>query len=250
MKKQFLGVIVMLASLISLAAKADTVQVAVAANFTAPMKRIAAEFEKDTGHRAVLAFGGTGKFYAQILNAAPFDILLAADDETPTKLAQEGLAIAGSQFTYAQGKLVLWSAQPGVVDDRGEVLQRGSFAHLAIANPKLAPYGVAAAETMKALGVHDFLAPKFVTGENIGQTFQFVQSGNAPLGFVALSQVIQEGGIAAGSAWIVPARLYQPIRQDAIILEKGRANPAAQALMTYLKGDKARKLIQSYGYDL
>lgn len=231
-------------------ARAGEVQVAVAANFTAPMKRIAADFEKDTGHRAQLAFGGTGKFYAQILNAAPFEILLAADDETPTKLAREGLAIAASQFTYAQGKLVLWSARPGVVDDQGEVLKRGDFAHLAIANPKLAPYGVAAVEAMQALGVHDALAPKFVTGENIGQAFQFVQSGNAPLGFVALSQVMQDGKIAAGSAWIVPGRLYQPIRQDAIILEKGRGNHAAQALMTYLRGDKARKLIQSYGYDL
>lgn len=231
-------------------ARAGAVQVAVAANFTAPMKQIAADFEKDTGHRVQLAFGGTGKFYAQILNAAPFEILLSADDETPARLAREGLAITASQFTYAQGRLVLWSAQPGVVDAQGDVLKRGGFAHLALANPRLAPYGQAAVETLKALGVHDALAPKFVTGENIGQAFQFVQSGNAPLGFVALSQVMQDGKIAAGSAWVVPAKLYQPIRQDAVILERGRNNPAAQALMTYLKGDKARKLIQSYGYDL
>lgn len=250
MKKLFSGVIVMLATAIPQAANAESVQVAVAANFTAPMKRIAADFEAATGHRALLAFGGTGKFYAQILNAAPFEVLLAADDETPAKLAKEGLAVAASQFTYAKGKLVLWSAQPGVVDDKGEVLKRGGFAHLAIANPKLAPYGEAAVEVLKNLGLHDALAPKFVTGENIGQAFQFVQSGNAPLGFVALSQVMQDGKIAAGSAWSVPVHLYQPIRQDAIILDKGRANPAAQALMGYLKGDSARKLIQSYGYDL
>lgn len=231
-------------------AQAGEVRVAVAANFTAPMKRIAADFEMDTGHRAQLAFGGTGKFHAQILNAAPFEILLSADGETPARLAQEGLAVAASQFTYAKGKLVLWSAQPGIVDARGEILKRGDFAHLSIANPRLAPYGVAAVEVLKKLGLHDALAPKFVTGENIGQAFQFVKSGNAPLGFVALSQVMQDGRIAAGSAWVVPADLYQPIRQDAVILEKGRANPAAQALMSYLKGEKARAIIRSYGYDL
>lgn len=231
-------------------AQAGEVRVAVAANFTAPMKRIAADFEMDTGHRAQLAFGGTGKFHAQILSAAPFEILLSADGETPARLAQEGLAVAASQFTYAKGKLVLWSAQPGIVDARGEILKRGDFAHLSIANPRLAPYGVAAVEVLKKLGLHDALAPKFVTGENIGQAFQFVKSGNAPLGFVALSQVMQDGRIAAGSAWVVPADLYQPIRQDAVILEKGRANPAAQALMSYLKGEKARAIIRSYGYDL
>ena len=231
-------------------AHAGEVQVAVAANFTAPMKQIAADFETVTGHRAQLAFGGTGKFYAQIVNAAPFEILLSADDETPARLVQEGLAVAASQFTYAKGKLVLWSAQPDIVDARGEVLKRGNFAHLSIANPRLAPYGAAAVEVLKKLGLHDALVPKFVTGENIGQAFQFVQSGNAPLGFVALSQVMQDGKIVTGSAWVVPDDLYAPIRQDAVILAKGRASPAAQALMSYLKGEKARAIIRSYGYDL
>lgn len=236
--------------LIPAAALADEVQVAVAANFTAPMKQIAADFEQATGHKAVLAFGATGKFYAQIKNNAPFEILLAADDETPTKLAKEGAAVSASQFTYAKGKLVLWSAKPAIVDDQGEVLRRGGFDHVALANPRLAPYGAAAVEAMKALGVHDALAPKFVTAENIGQAYQFVKSGNALLGFVALSQVMKDGRITEGSAWVVPANLYQPIRQDAVVLEKGRGKPAAEALMKYLRGDSARTIIKSYGYDL
>jgi molybdate transport system substrate-binding protein len=232
------------------AAHADEVTVAVAANFTAPMKQIAADFEKTTGHKVVLAFGATGKFYAQIRNNAPFEILLAADDETPARLAKEGAAVAASQFTYARGRLVLWSAQEAVVDSKGEVLKQGGFDHLALANPRLAPYGAAAVEAMKALGVHDALAPKFVTAENIGQAHQFVRSGNALLGFVALSQVMRDGKVAEGSAWVVPANLHAPIRQDAIVLEKGKDKPAAEALMKFLQGEAARKVIASYGYDL
>ena len=236
------------AMILSGLAHAEEVQVAVAANFTAPMKRIAADFEKDTGHKALLSFGGTGKFYAQIRNGAPFDILLAADDTTPARLEAEGAAVAGSRFTYAIGTLVLWSPKPGVVDDRGEVLKQGEFRHLALANPKLAPYGVAAIEALTALKLLDALQPKFVQGENIGQTHQFVATGNAELGFVALSQVMQDGRIAEGSAWVVPGDLHQPIRQDAVILATARDKPAAAALMTYLKGDKARAVIKSYGY--
>lgn len=228
---------------------AAEVQVAVAANFTAPMQKIAADFEKDTGHKLLLAFGATGKFYAQIKNGAPFEILLAADDTTPTKLGKEGAAVPASQFTYAIGTLVLWSAKPAVVDAAGDVLKKGSFDHIAIANPKLAPYGAAAVETMKALGVADALQPKLVMAENIAQTYQFVASGNALLGFVALSQVLKDGKIE-GSSWVVPADLYQPIRQDAIILDKGKGNAAAEALMKYLKGDKAKAVIKSYGYGL
>lgn len=235
---------------ISATVHADEIQVAVAANFTAPMKQIAEAFEKDTGHKALLAFGATGKFYAQIKNNAPFEILLAADDETPSKLAKEGAAVAASQFTYAKGKLVLWSAKNAIVDDKGEVLKKAGFDHIAVANPKLAPYGAAAVEAMKALGVLDALQPKFVTAENIGQTFQFVKSGNALLGFVALSQVTKDNQITEGSAWVVPANLYQPIRQDAIVLDKGKGKPAVEALMKYLQGDKAKAVIKSYGYDL
>jgi molybdate transport system substrate-binding protein len=229
---------------------ADEVQVAVASNFAAPMKRIAADFAQDTGHQAQLAFGSTGKLYAQIRNGAPFEVFLAADDETPARLEKEGLAVPGSRFTYAVGRLALWSAQPGLVDTKGEVLKRGGFAHLAIANPKLAPYGAAAIETLTALGLFDALRPKFVQGENIAQTHQFVVSGNAPLGFVALAQVTQDGRLASGSAWIVPAELHRPIRQDAALLDKGRGKPAAAALLDYLRGDKARAVIRGFGYDL
>ncbi|BCB26010.1 molybdate ABC transporter substrate-binding protein [Sulfurimicrobium lacus] len=229
-------------------ALADEVQVAVAANFTAPMKAIAAEFEKDTGHKAQLAFGSTGKFYAQIKNGAPFQVLLAADDETPAKMEKEGMAVAGSRFTYAIGTLVLWSAKPGFVDDKGAVLAKGEFAHLALATPKLAPYGAAAMETLTKMGLVDKLQAKIVQGENIGQTYQFAATGNAELAFVALSQVIKDGKIGAGSAWIVPQSMHAPIRQDAVILASGKGNAAAEALMKYLRSAKATAVIKSYGY--
>ena len=186
-------------------AHAADVQVAVAANFSAPMRKIAPQFEKDTGHKAVLAFGATGAFHAQIRNGAPFQLLLSADDETPAQLEKEGLAVAHTRFTYATGRLVLWSAQAGVVDAKGEVLAMGSFERIAIANPRLAPYGAAAIETLARLHLLDKLQTKFVQGENIAQAFQFVSTGNAPLGFVALSQVMVDGTISKGSAWVVPA---------------------------------------------
>ncbi|MCS4295658.1 molybdate transport system substrate-binding protein [Comamonas sp. BIGb0152] len=229
-------------------AHAGEVSVAVAANFTAPMQKIAAEFEKDSGHKAVLSFGATGKFYAQINNGAPFGILLAADDTTPAKLAQEGKAVAASRFTYAIGQLVLWSKQAGYVDDKGAVLKTGDYRHIAIANPKLAPYGLAAMETLKNLGLTDQVTPKIVQGENIGQTYQFAASGNAQLGFVALSQVMEDGKLREGSAWVVPSTMHEPIRQEAIVLNSAKDNAAATALMDYLKGEKARTIIKSYGY--
>ena len=231
-------------------AHADEVQVAVAANFTAPMQQIAAQFEKDSGHKAVLSFGATGKFYAQIVKGAPFELLLAADDETPARLEKEGQGVAGSSFTYAIGKLVLWSADPALVDAKGEILKKGGFRHLALANPKTAPYGAAAVETMGKLGVLSTLQPLFVQGENISQTQQFITTGNAELGFVALSQVFKDGRITGGSAWIVPASLYEPIRQDAVLLTRGKDKPAAAALAAYLKGDKAKAVIRSFGYEL
>lgn len=241
----------LLASLIgaSFGVHADEVSVAVAANFTEPIQKIAAQFEKDTGHKVAASFGSTGKFYAQIKNGAPFEVLLTADEETPAKLIKENAAVAGSQFTYAIGKLVLWSAKPAIVDATGDVLKNGGFDHLALANPKLAPYGAAAVEVMKTLGVYEALQPKTVTGESIAQAQQFIRTGNALLGFVALSQVLRDGKIE-GSAWIVPAKLYSPIRQDAVILEKGKGKPAAEALMKYLKSDKARAVIKSFGYEL
>lgn len=228
---------------------ADDISVAVAANFTVPMQIIVAGFEKESGHKVQAAYGATGKFYAQIRNGAPFEVLLAADDETPTRLIKDNAAVAGSQFTYAIGKLVLWSAKPAIVDGAGAVLKNGGFNHLAIANPKLAPYGAAAVEAMKGLGLYESIQPKIVTGESIAQAHQFIGTGNALLGFVALSQVLKDGKIE-GSSWIVPARLYAPIRQDAVILEKGKGKPAAEALLKYLKSDKARAVIRSSGYEL
>ncbi len=231
-------------------AQAGDALLAVAANFTAPMQKIAQAFEQDTGHKAVLSFGATGSFYAQIKNGAPFDVLLAADDDTPLKIEKEGLSVVGSRFTYATGQLVLWSKQAGLVDDKGEVLRSGKFQKLAIANPKLAPYGLAATETLTQLGLLSELQPKIVMGESIGQTYQFLVTENAQLGFVALSQVFADGKITQGSAWVVPAKLHNPIQQDAVLLNSGKNNPAAAALLTYLKSDKARAIIKSYGYQL
>jgi len=236
-------------ALASAAALAEEIQVAVAANFTAPMKLIAADFEKDTGHKAVLTFGATGKFYAQISNGAPFEVFLAADDETPARLEKEGAAVNGSRFTYATGKLVLWSAQPGLVDAQGEVLKKGDFKKIAIAAPKLAPYGAAAVETMNKLGLQAALEPKLVQGESIGQAFSFVSTGNAELGFIALSQVYEGGKIKSGSAWIVPDKLHSPIRQDAVLLAKAKDSKAAAQLMAYLKTDKAKAVIRAFGYE-
>lgn len=231
-------------------AHAEEVSVAVAANFTAPMQKIAAEFEKDTGHKATLAFGATGKFYAQITNGAPFEVFLSADDETPAKLENEAHAVKGTRFTYAIGKLVLWSATANYVDSQGDVLSKGDFKHIALANPKTAPYGAAAMEALKNMGLLEKAQAKVVQGENIAQTHQFVSTGSAELGFVALSQVFKDGKLTNGSAWIVPEKNYSPIRQDAIILNKGRNNPGAIALMSYLKGEKARVIIRSFGYEL
>ena len=237
-----------LAALVLPGAHAGEVSVAVAANFTAPMQKIAAQFEQDTGHKAVLSSGATGKFYAQIKNGAPFGILLAADDTTPEKIAREGLGIGATRFTYAIGQLVLWSKQPGYVDAEGKVLQKTDWQHIAIANPKLAPYGLAAMQTLDKLGLTAQVQPRVVTGENIGQTYQFAASGNAQLGFVALSEVMEDGRLREGSAWVVPGNLHEPIRQDAIVLKPGQGSEAAAALMQYLRGDKARAVIKSYGY--
>jgi molybdate transport system substrate-binding protein len=231
-------------------ARAGEVAVAVAANFTTPMQEIVAEFEKDTGHKAVPSFGSTGQFYTQIKNGAPFGVFLAADDTTPAKLEQEGGTVAGSRFTYAVGTLVLWSAKEGFVDDKGDVLKKGGFAHLSIADPAKAPYGVAAVETLRKLGVFKALSAKIVTGNNIAQAHQFVSTGNAELGFVALSQVYKAGKLTSGSAWIVPAELYEPILQDAALLASAKDNDAAIALLRYLREPKAAAIIKSYGYQL
>lgn len=235
---------------IAIPAMAAEVNVAVAANFTAPMKQIVAEFEKETGHRAVLSYGASGKFYAQIKNGAPFQLFLSADDEKPVLLEKDGLTVPGTRFTYAIGALVLWSPKSGFVDAKGEVLKKGNFNKLAIASPKLAPYGAAAIEVLTKQGLLATLTPKFVQGENISQTFQFVSTGNADLGFVALSQIMKDGKISSGSAWIVSGTLHSPIRQDAVLLASGKDNAAAKALLAYLKKDQTKKIIRSYGYDI
>ena len=222
---------------------------AVAANFTAPMNRIAEEFEKSTGHQAVISVGATGKFYAQITNGAPFDVLLSADDETPIKLEEEGFASPGTRFTYATGRLVLWSANSTLVDDKAVVLMRHDFRRLAIAEPKLAPYGMAAMQVLTKMGLLNSLQPKLVTGVSIGQTFSMVSTGNAELGFVAMSQVFENGQLKSGSAWVVPANLHSPLRQDAVLLARGKANPAALQLLIFLKSKQARAIMNSFGYE-
>jgi len=227
-------------------ARSEEVQVAVAANFAAPMQHIATLFEQATGHKAVLSFGSTGKFCAQIRNGAPFDILLAADQAMPAQLGAE--SVPASQFTYAVGSLVLWSATQGLVDAQGTVLKLGRFNHLAIASAKEAPYGAAAVEVLKTLHLFETLQPKIVQGESIGQAYVFVATGNAELGFVALSQVWEKDRLQKGSVWVVPENLYAPLRQDAILLRHGNGNPAALALMTYLKTADARAVMRSYGY--
>ncbi|PBJ03116.1 Molybdate-binding periplasmic protein precursor [Pseudomonas ogarae] len=230
------------------AVQAAEVQVAVASNFTAPIQTIAADFEKDTGHKLITAYGATGQFYTQIKNGAPFEVFLAADDTTPARLESEGDTVKGSRFTYAVGTLALWSAKEGYVDGTGQVLKRNDFRHLSIANPKAAPYGLAATQVLDKLGLTAQVKSKLVEGQNITQAYQFVSTGNAELGFVALSQVYKDGKVTGGSAWIVPAELHDPIKQDAVILNKGRDNPAAVALVDYLKGPKAAAIIQTYGY--
>lgn len=232
------------------AAQADEVQVAVAANFTAPIQAIAADFEKDTGHKLIAAYGATGQFYTQIKNGAPFEVFLSADDTTPEKLEREGDTVKGSRFTYAVGTLALWSAKDGYVDTKGEVLKKNEYQHLSIANPKTAPYGLAATQVLEKLKLTEATKAKIVEGQNISQAYQFVSTGNAELGFVALSQIYKEGKVTSGSAWIVPASLHDPIKQDAVILNKGKDNAAAKALVEYLKGPKAAAVIKSYGYQL
>jgi len=229
-------------------ARPAEVQVAVAANFAEVMQRLAEGFAAATGHQLKLSSGATGKFYSQIVAGAPFEVLLAADDETPRKLVQGGHAVAGSQFTYAIGKLALWSPAPGFVDAQGAVLASGRFAHLAIANPKVSPYGAAAMQVLRARGLEQALAPKLVTGQSIAQAYQFVSTGNAGLGFVAWSQIAVPDRPVPGSYWPVPQTLHEPLRQDAVLLKAGANNPAAAALLAHLKTPAARALIERFGY--
>jgi molybdate transport system substrate-binding protein len=226
--------------------RAAETNVAVAANFTEAAKEIAAAFKQKTGHEAVLSFGSSGQLYTQITQDAPFQIMLSADDERPRKLVDDGLAVSSSRFTYALGKLVLWSK---IVDlTKGdEALKAGKFGRISIANPAAAPYGTAAIETMKALKLHEALKPKIVQGNSIAQAYQFIETTNAELGFVALSQLSSNSG---GSRWLIPQNLYTPIRQDAVLLKKAETSEAAVSFMAFLKGPDARSIIQKFGYDI
>ncbi|MDB5594192.1 MAG: modA [Hyphomicrobiales bacterium] len=225
-------------------ASAAQTNVAVAANFTDAAKEIASAFKQKTGHEAVLSFGSSGQLYAQITQDAPFQILLSADDERPKKLVDEGLGVETGRFTYAVGKLVLWSKAAGTVNGE-ETLKAAAFNKISIANPTAAPYGAAAIEAMKALRIYDALQPKIVQGNSIAQAFQFIDTGNAELGFIAASQL---AGNDSGSRWTVPQTLYTPIRQDAVLLKKGQGQEAAVAFMAFLKGPEARAIILKFGY--
>lgn len=225
-------------------------QVAVAANFAEPIKAITAVLEKTTGHTLRLSTGASGAFYTQIRNGAPFDVFLSADNERPEQLEKDGLALPGSRFTYATGKLVLWSAKAGRVDDQGAVLKAADLGKVAYANPKTAPYGAAAVQVLDKLGLRGTITPKLVQGESIGQTFNFVKTGNADVGFVAMSQVLEGGRLKEGSMWAIPQANYDPIRQDAVLLKKGADNEAAKALLRLLQSPNIRDLIRSYGYDI
>jgi molybdate transport system substrate-binding protein len=229
---------------------AQDVFVAVAANFSVPMQKIAPLFEKESGHKVIMSIGSTGGFYSQIKNGAPFQILLSADTQTPKRLAQEGFAQKDTQFTYATGRLVLWSSRENYVDANAKILSTQSFQKIAIADPKLAPYGLASIETLKNLHLLSTLESKIVQGESIAQAYQFVFTQNADLGFVALSQVVQDGKISHGSAWIVPNNLHNPIQQDAILLRAGYSNEAAKSLLNFLKSSNAKSIIASFGYDI
>jgi molybdate transport system substrate-binding protein len=240
-----IAIVTLLASTLSNAAE---IRVAVAANFATTLKEIATVFEKDTGHKVALTQGSTGKLYAQISRGAPFDVLLSADDETPEKLVREGKAVAGTQFTYAVGRLALWSPKPDFVDEGGQVLKTDKFRFVAIANSRVAPYGRAAVQVMQKLGVLNVIEPRVVQGESITQTFQFVATGNAQLGFVALSQIVDNEKIKSGSAWIIPESMHEALKQDAVLLNSAKDAAAATALLQFLKSDKAKKLIAAHGY--
>jgi molybdate transport system substrate-binding protein len=228
-------------------ALAAETQVAVAANFTEPAREIATAFKAQTGHTATLSFGSSGQFYSQMAHGAPYDIFLSADSDRPKKAEQDGLGVTGSRFTYAIGRLVLYSKTPGLVDGAGAVLSGGRFNKLSIADPTAAPYGVAAVQTMQKLGAYSAVKPKIVMGTSITQAYQFVDTGAAELGFVALSQVINVPG---GSRWVVPAADHAPIDQQAILLYTGKDNVAAKAFLAFLKTPAAVAIIKKYGYEV
>lgn len=229
-------------------AGATEVQVAAASNFTSALEKISFEFTRESGHKLMISYGSTGKLYSQILNGAPFEVLLSANQEHPKKIADAKKGVKESIFTYASGKLVLWSPKENLVDVKGEVLTHMNYKHLSIANPKLAPYGLAAKEILEKMSLWEKVEGRLVLGENINQALQFIASGNAELGFVAYSQIIKDGR-RFGSFWAIPQNLYTPLKQDTILLEKGKNSSAAKAFLMFLKGEKARRIIEEFGYE-
>lgn len=248
MKKLFYALLCLVWGLGAAWAHGEDITVAVAANFTAAMNRIAPEFEKASGQKLVLSFGASGKFYAQIKNGAPFQVFLSADQVTPAALEKDDLAVPDTRFTYAVGALALWSAKADFIDAQANVLKMGNFNKVALANPRLAPYGAAAVEVLQRLGLEKKTQARWVLGENIAQTYQFVSTGNADLGFVALAQLMDEGRIREGSTWIVPGELHSPIRQDAVLLRKGETSAGARELLRFMREPAALAIIRSFGY--
>lgn len=226
------------------------VSIAVAGNFFKPLKALAAQFEQQSDHKVTISVGASGKLYAQISNGAPFELFFSADQQRPSKLVTQKLAVKESQFTYAKGKLALWSSNPNLIDDQGKRLSSIDLKHLAIANPKTAPYGAQAVNVLKNLGLYQYLQAKLILGQNIGQTFQFVSSASVKQGIIALSQITKHGQITSGSAWIIPESYYQAIQQDVVLLEKGKKNPVAHEFLDYLKTVNARNIIRSFGYEV
>ena len=225
--------------------RCDEIRVAAASNFRDALEEISVEFEKQSSHDVVLIFGATGKHYAQVVHGAPFDVFFAADTARPERLEKEGLAVAGSRFTYAIGRLALWSTNADLVDPEGRVIGQGEYRHLAVANPDLAPYGRAAKETLQSIGLWETVSRRLVTGENIGQAFQFVASGNAELGLVAWSQLQHGGPGTAGSWWLVPDTLHEPIEQQAVLLRPG---PAAESFLAFVQSAKSLEILSAHGY--
>lgn len=246
----FKRILLMSLLLVSSMVKAGEVKVAVASNFYKPMLQLAKEFEQATGNTVILSAGSTGALYAQIKNGAPFEVFLAADQQRPIALEDEKLAINGSRFTYAQGQLAFWSKKLGYNTQQDFINSLSKMEYLAIASPKNAPYGAAAIDVMKKLGVYAKAQAKIVEGHNIGQTYQYVSSENVKCGFVALSQVYQNNKITEGSAWLVPTHLHRVLKQDAVLLHKGQNNTVAQSLLTFLQSDAAKKTIRSFGYKI
>lgn len=242
----------MLLTLLATSLQAGEVTVAVASNFAKPMKQLARDFEHETGHQIKLSYASSGKFYAQIQHGAPYDVFLSADHEKPQQLIKINLAVEDSLFTYAIGRLALWSIDTNTVDKQGHVLKQRKFKHLAMAEPKLAPYGLAAQQTLEALSLLSDVRSKLVKGENISQTYQFVSTGNAQLGFVAWSQIIDTNTAqsTSGSAWLVPTQYHAPIKQQAVLLKRAQDKPAAKAFIAYLQSDAAKAIIQSAGYEV